>query len=96
MLTMRHGEYILRPIAMSSKLQPSIELTVMMQQYAGAIVTHDQSAAGKMCRERLPSETIATIVEELDHSFPIRLFLRPVGKVKRSESGPQFSTIHLN
>jgi hypothetical protein len=67
---------------MSAELQPSTQFAMVVQEYTGRIPAHDQRASGKMRRESLAAEASGTMTQEVNHSVPMRLFLRAVRKIK--------------
>ena len=74
-------------IAMAAKLQPAVELPMVMQQCAGAICAHHQRAPGEVRRKCGAREAIAAAFEQLDHLLADRLLVSAFCEIERLKLG---------
>jgi hypothetical protein len=70
---------------MTAKLEPAIELPVMMQKTTGTVGTHNKCAPGEMSGKNIAPETVDAGIEQLEHTLAMGLFFLPLRKVQRQQ-----------
>jgi hypothetical protein len=72
--TLGYGQHILLAIAMPSKLQPTIQFAMMVQQPASAISADHKCATGEVSGKRVAPKTLGAGIEQCDHLLPVTEF----------------------